>query len=89
MASTGVNVFRWGALVVGVFYGISHQSAITARDRAAHAKHEYEHKQKLIGDAKAEYKRKTSPQTDNVIRDASHPDFDLEKYLTAVQKENP
>ena len=54
-------MFRWGALVFGVFYGFSHQSAITARDKAAHAKHEYEHKAKLIDQAKAEFKRKNSP----------------------------
>ena len=58
------QVFRWSALVVGVFYGFSHQSSITARDKANHAKHEYENKQKLIDQAKAEYKRKTSPETD-------------------------
>lgn len=55
------QVLRWGALVFGVFYGFSHQSSISARDRNAKIRHEYEHKQKLIDQAKSEWKKKTSP----------------------------
>ncbi|KAM0483078.1 hypothetical protein ACHAPX_002523 [Trichoderma viride] len=61
MSSTGVNVFRWSALAFGVFYGFSHQRTITTTQRAQHAQHEYEQKQKLIDQAKAEYAKKKNP----------------------------
>ncbi|TQS32348.1 hypothetical protein Golomagni_07337, partial [Golovinomyces magnicellulatus] len=54
-------VLRWSALAVGVFYGFSHQRTITATQRAEHDKHEYNKKQKLIDQAKAEYAKKTRP----------------------------
>merc|ERR1711939_222933 len=81
MASTGVNVLRWGALAFGVFYGFSHQSAINSRDRSAHAQHEYERKEKLIQQARDEWQRKTQPQSGSgVISNPEDPNFDLEKY---------
>ncbi|KAK3185390.1 F1F0 ATP synthase subunit e, mitochondrial [Lecanicillium sp. MT-2017a] len=92
MASTGVNVLRWSALAVGVFYGFSHQRTITATQKAEHNQHEYEKKQKLIDQAKAEYAKKKNPAPasgDDVITDASHPQFDLEKLLLKFAKENP
>lgn len=47
----------------GVFYGFSHQQAISSRDRAAEVKAEYERKQKLIDQAKAKFAEKTQPKT--------------------------
>merc|ERR1712070_608312 len=86
MASTGVNVLRWGALAFGVFYGFSHQSAINSRDRSAHAQHEYERKEKLIQQARDEWQRKTQPQSGSgVISNPEDPNFDLEKYLQTVK----
>ncbi|KAJ3481391.1 hypothetical protein NLG97_g7832 [Lecanicillium saksenae] len=61
MASTGVNVLRWSALAGGVFYGFSHQRTITATQKADHIKHEYEKKQSLINQAKAEYAKTHKP----------------------------
>ncbi|CAG9971289.1 unnamed protein product [Clonostachys byssicola] len=61
MASTGVNVLRWSALAVGVFYGFSHQRSITAAQRAQHDQHEYQEKQKKIDQAKAEYAKQKNP----------------------------
>lgn len=58
MTSQGVNVLRWGALVLGVFYGFSHQSTINSRDRAAALQHQWDRKAKLIDEAKAEYRKK-------------------------------
>jgi hypothetical protein len=55
------QVFRWSALAFGVFYGFSHQRTITTTQRAQHAQHEYEQKQKLIEQAKAEYAKKKNP----------------------------
>ncbi|KAF5633034.1 ATP synthase subunit E [Fusarium sp. NRRL 25303] len=61
MASTGVNVLRWSALGLGIFYGFTHQRAITASQKAEHAQHEYEKKEKLIQQAKAEFAKKNNP----------------------------
>ncbi|WPG97633.1 ATP synthase E chain-domain-containing protein [Acrodontium crateriforme] len=63
MASTGVNVLRWSALAAGVFYGFTRQSSITARDKAAVEKAEWDSKVKAIEDAKKAYKEKTQPKT--------------------------
>ncbi|KAJ6446104.1 beta-lactamase superfamily domain-containing protein [Purpureocillium lavendulum] len=57
-----MDVLRWSALAVGVFYGFSHQRTITATQRAAHEQHEYEQKQKLIDQAKAEFAKQKNPQ---------------------------
>ncbi|KAM4055070.1 ATP synthase E chain domain-containing protein [Hirsutella rhossiliensis] len=92
MSSTGVNVLRWSALGVGIFYGFSHQRTIRATQRAEHDKHEYQHKQKLIEQAKSEFAKKTNPKPasgDDVVTDAQDPRFDLEKYLLKVAQENP
>ncbi|KAF5561090.1 F1F0-ATP synthase subunit E [Fusarium napiforme] len=57
---------------------------------AEHAQHEYEKKEKLIQQAKAEFAKKNNPTSgDSVITDPSDPKFDLEKLLLKVQKENP
>ncbi|KAK1240790.1 hypothetical protein MKX07_006223 [Trichoderma sp. CBMAI-0711] len=92
MSSTGVNVLRWSALAFGVFYGFSHQRTITATQRAQHAQHEYEQKQKLIEQAKAEYAKKKAPAAasgNDAATDVNSPEFDLEKYLLKISKENP
>lgn len=44
-----------------MFYGFSHQRTITTTQRAQHAQYEYEQKQKLIDQAKAEYAKKKNP----------------------------
>jgi hypothetical protein len=44
-----------------VFFGFSHQRTITASQKAAHDQHEWEHKQKLIDQAKAEYAKLKNP----------------------------
>ncbi|KAI6783693.1 F-type H+-transporting ATP synthase subunit e [Emericellopsis cladophorae] len=90
MVSTGVNVFRWSALAFGVFYGFSHQRAITANQKAIHDKHEWEQKQKVIDQAKAEYQKKKNPapaSSDDVVMDPADPKFDLEKLLLKVSED--
>ncbi|KAF2400517.1 hypothetical protein EJ06DRAFT_530488 [Trichodelitschia bisporula] len=91
MASTSLNVLRWSALGVGVFYGAYHQSKISARDRAVAAKAAYENKARLISQAKAEYTKKTQPAHAQAsgstgsgfdfTKQSSGPDFDLEAFL--------
>jgi F-type H+-transporting ATP synthase subunit e len=48
-------VLRWSALGFGVFYGVYHQLSLTARDKMTHEKKEWEHKESLIRQAKAEW----------------------------------
>ncbi|KAK5126915.1 hypothetical protein LTR85_008273 [Meristemomyces frigidus] len=93
MASTGVNVMRWGALAFGVFYGFSHQTSLSSQAKATAAQHEYDRKAKLIDQAKAEFKKKTMPQDSKtqgggIITDPNDPKFDLEAYLTQVQAQS-
>ncbi|KAI1814610.1 ATP synthase subunit E [Poronia punctata] len=92
MSSSGVNVLRYSALAFGVFYGFTHQRSINASQRAAAAKKEYEHKQQLIEQAKAEFARsKASKAQSNeknpLHQDPSDPKFDLESFLIALDKE--
>jgi hypothetical protein len=54
---------RWSALGLGIFYGFTHQRAITASQKAEHAQHEYEKKEKLIQQAKAEFAKKKNPSS--------------------------
>ncbi|KAF2647609.1 hypothetical protein K491DRAFT_699513 [Lophiostoma macrostomum CBS 122681] len=61
MASTGVNVLRWSALGVGVFYGFYHNQALKSQAQAHAAKAEWDHKESLISQAKAEW-AKDHPQ---------------------------
>ncbi|CAG8034990.1 unnamed protein product [Penicillium salamii] len=62
MASQGVNVFRYSALVAGLVYGVYHQSSLNSITKRAEIEHEYTRKERLIEQAKAEYKKKTQPQ---------------------------
>lgn len=55
-----LQVLRYSALAVGIFYGFTHQRSITATQKTAAAKREYEHKQSLIEKARAEYAKKSS-----------------------------
>ncbi|KAK4545637.1 hypothetical protein LTR36_002590 [Oleoguttula mirabilis] len=93
MASTGtgVNVLRWGAMVFGVFYGLSHQTSLSSQAKASAAQHDYDRKAKLIDQAKAEFKKQTTPQdskTGGAITDPNDPKFDLEAYLTQAQAQS-
>lgn len=54
-------MLRYSALGLGVFYGFYHQRTIYSSDKAAAAKREYEHKQSLINQAKAEYSKLHAP----------------------------
>ncbi|KOS18705.1 ATP synthase subunit e [Escovopsis weberi] len=89
MTDGELQVLRWSALALGGLYGFSHQRNITATQKAEQAKHEYEHKQKLIDQAKAEYQKKQNPAAASVDDDVNSPKFDLEKFLQKVSAENP
>ncbi|EGS19076.1 uncharacterized protein CTHT_0056980 [Thermochaetoides thermophila DSM 1495] len=95
--STGVNVLRWSALGLGVFYGIYHQRSITAAQRAAAEAAEYKHKEELIAKAKAAYAKQKAAQqqqqqgtapvkSSGLDQDPMSPDFDLEAYFEALMQ---
>lgn len=54
---------RYSVLCLGIVYGFSHQRSITAAQKAASAQHEYEHKQKLIDQAKEAYAKSKQTTT--------------------------
>ena len=56
-----MQVLRYSALLFGVFYGFTHQRSITATQKTAATKREWDHKQHLIDQAKAEYAKKKAP----------------------------
>ncbi|RPA77883.1 hypothetical protein BJ508DRAFT_416815 [Ascobolus immersus RN42] len=86
MSSTTVNVLRWSALAAGVFYGFSHQRTLYKQAEKHHEQEEYNHKAQLIEQAKAEYKKKTSPPS-GLITDPDDSRFDLEAFLKAKSEE--
>ncbi|KAK2004094.1 ATP synthase subunit E [Colletotrichum falcatum] len=93
-SSSGVNVLRYTALGLGVFYGFTHQRSITASQKAAAAQKEYERKEKLIEQAKAEFAKKNQPLKSaaadtGVNVDPMDPNFDLEAYFNNLVKQNP
>ncbi|GAB7342415.1 hypothetical protein MBLNU457_g0627t1 [Dothideomycetes sp. NU457] len=86
MSSSGVNVLRWSALGLGVFYGIYHQRTIYSADRAAAEAAADARKEKLIQQAKAEWAKKTKPEemhavSGGSVTDPEDPRFDLETFL--------
>ncbi|KAL0936488.1 mitochondrial f0 subunit e [Colletotrichum truncatum] len=92
MSSSGVNVLRYTALGLGIFYGFTHQRSITASQKAAAAQKEYERKEKLIEQAKAEFAKKNSPvkaADAGVNQDPMDPNFDLEAFFNNLVKQNP
>ncbi|EMR65870.1 hypothetical protein MGN70_002936 [Eutypa lata] len=93
-ATSGVNVLRYSALAFGVFYGFTHQRSISATQRAAAAQKEYEHKQHLIEQARAEYNKSKNPapastQKSGLNQDPMDPKFDLEAYFNALMEQKP
>ncbi|KAH6648561.1 mitochondrial ATPase, f0 complex, subunit E [Truncatella angustata] len=91
MSASGVNVLRYSALAFGVFYGFSHQRTINSATKAAHEKKEYDHQKQLIEQARAKFAEKKNPSTEKspLDQDPEAPNFDLESYLTALEKQNP
>ncbi|CAK7563454.1 MAG: F1F0 ATP synthase subunit e, mitochondrial [Sporothrix epigloea] len=93
-SSATVNVLRYSALGLGVFYGFYHQRRITSSEKAAAAKREYEHKQSLIAQAKAEYNKIKNPapaaaSASGLNQDIMDPNFDIEAYFDALVKQKP
>jgi F-type H+-transporting ATP synthase subunit e len=56
-----LQVARYSALGFGIIYGVYHQATLSSSAKLAATKREYEHKQKLIDQAKAAYTQKNAP----------------------------
>jgi ATP synthase E chain len=66
-----LQVLRYSALFIGVFYGFFHQSTLTAQSRVAKMDREYERKENLIAQAKAAWSQKVlSPEKKTVGDDS-------------------
>ncbi|KAF3938444.1 hypothetical protein ABW19_dt0202760 [Dactylella cylindrospora] len=61
MATPTVNILRWSFLAFGVLYGFQHQRTLYKQEKDHHAKQEWERKEKLIAEAKEEYKKSLLP----------------------------
>lgn len=55
------QVLRYSALGAGIFYGFYHQAKLTTASKLAAIDREYERKQSLINQAKAEFTKKNAP----------------------------
>lgn len=62
LLTLGSQVLRYSALVAGLVYGVYHQSSISSATKRAEIEHEYARKERLIEQAKAEWRKKTMPQ---------------------------
>ncbi|CRG92161.1 hypothetical protein PISL3812_09217 [Talaromyces islandicus] len=89
MASQGVNVLRYSALLGGLFYGAWHQATLNTQAKDAEKDREYKHKESLIQQAKAEWLRKNPPppKPTGLVTDPEDPRFDLEAFLVAKAAE--
>ena len=76
------QVLRWSALGAGVFYGMYHQAKLSTAAKLSAINREYEHKQSLIAQAKAEYSKKNLPAS---AKTASG-DSTLSIYLITFRK---
>ncbi|KAK6504125.1 hypothetical protein TWF506_002335 [Arthrobotrys conoides] len=83
MATPAGNILRWSFLGFGALYGFQHQRTLYKQEAEHHAKQEWDRKEKLIQQAKAEYQKSLLPpdQRNNVISNPDDPKFDLEAYL--------
>lgn len=57
-----LQVLRYSALVAGLVYGVYHQSSLNSQAKRNEIEHEYTRKERLIEQAKAEWRKKTQPQ---------------------------
>jgi len=55
------QVLRYSTLAFGIFYGFYHQRSLTAQLKMNEINREYEHKESMIQQAKAEFTKKTMP----------------------------
>ncbi|KAL6703727.1 F1F0 ATP synthase subunit e, mitochondrial [Coniothyrium glycines] len=79
--SVGVNVLRWSALGLGVFYGAYRQLSLTAADKANAAHRDWEHKESLIRQAKQAWARDHPQEQPKTSANPNDPNADLNTIL--------
>ncbi|PRT56145.1 ATP synthase subunit e, mitochondrial [Wickerhamiella sorbophila] len=82
MASPIFNVARWTFFASGIVYGFVHNSKLSGEAKAKEAQAEFDHKAKLIEQARAEW-RKLHPKKESATAslDLENPNFDIAKYI--------
>ncbi|KAF5332536.1 hypothetical protein D9611_005128 [Ephemerocybe angulata] len=80
MVSSTVNVVRYSALFSGILYGWYHHRTLQATANQHKVEHAIHHREKLIQEAKAAWKRKNEALS-SIVTDPENPNFDLEKLL--------
>ncbi|GAA5796147.1 ATP synthase E chain-domain-containing protein [Helicostylum pulchrum] len=90
--SAVANVGRWSALAVGLFYGYTHNISLQNQAEQKKIEAEYHRKELLIEQARIAYAKKQSGVVDVpapvVIFDVESPNFDFEKFIAHIEKEN-
>ncbi|ODV85377.1 hypothetical protein CANARDRAFT_28173 [[Candida] arabinofermentans NRRL YB-2248] len=86
---SSLNVFRYSALAAGIIYGAYHTETLKSIGAKKQEAFDFEQKQKLISEAKAEYKKLNPPKVSTTTEaiNLDDPDFDFAKFvLGAVDK---
>lgn len=79
-----VQVFRYSALVAGVFYGFTTDISLKAESQKKKEEAEFQKKVKLIAEAKAEYKKLNPPKVAATGFDLENPDLDFAKAIESA-----
>ncbi|KAJ2964394.1 hypothetical protein NQZ79_g593 [Umbelopsis isabellina] len=79
-----VNVGRWSALGLGVLYGFTHNRSLHKLESKNKVEQEYERKERLIEQARAEYAKKHFKATTS----EDSPDFDFEKFIAHLESQD-
>ncbi|KAI5955373.1 TIM11 [Candida jiufengensis] len=91
--STTFNVFRWSALGAGIIYGAYHRYSLESTHAKKEAAKKWKHEEKLIQQAKDEYKKLNEPKTTTPTKPTSittgsinweDPNLDLGKALDSL-----
>ncbi|CEH18734.1 ATPase, F0 complex, subunit E, mitochondrial [Ceraceosorus bombacis] len=87
-ASPALNVARYGALIGGIGYGIVHKRTLQKREDQRAVQAELKHLRE--SQSKAEKEKDAailaSIRGGGVVSDPDSPSFDLEKYLSSLEK---
>ncbi|KAG0680037.1 hypothetical protein C6P40_003320 [Pichia californica] len=75
-----LNVFRYGALVAGVFYGFTHDITLKCEHEKKKEEAEYQKKVKLIAEAKEEWKKLNPPKASSGFN-LEDPNLDFGKAI--------
>ncbi|KAG0744348.1 hypothetical protein G6F57_002149 [Rhizopus arrhizus] len=95
--SAVANVGRWSALAYGLFYGYTHNISLQKQAEQKKIEAEYHRKELLIEQARLAYAKQNAASTTAATTtsgneletiDVDSPEFDLEKFISQLEKEN-